>query len=200
MIVNRNIWAAFKDKWNNNVLDLAGSGAPSNGTSGTGVNVKAGPGSVYFDYTNRKPYINIGTAASPIWQLLVQGQVFNVRTRSTVAQVNAGATLLAAITGWKYRLIDAYAISVGGAAGAVTTVDILGTQGASGVKLVAFAQASLTQSTLLRAGASGGTILADGASFVANDEATAITIGKTGASVTTATHIDTQLLYTIEKA
>lgn len=121
-----------------------------------------------------------------------------LRQRVTIAEVNAGLTLLPAIAGSKYRLHDAAAIAVGGAAGAVTTVDILATQSASSVKLVAFGQAALTQNTLLRAGASGGTILAAGASFVANDANTAITIGKTGSDVTTATHIDVLLTYAVE--
>lgn len=125
--------------------------------------------------------------------------VQNIRRRCTVAEVNAGVTLLAAIAGHKYRMVGCTAISVGGAAGAVTTVDVLGTQ-SSGVKLVAYAQASLTQSTLLRDGASGAAILTDGASYVACDANTAITVGKTGASVTTATHIDINFDYVIEKA
>lgn len=127
------------------------------------------------------------------------GLARSIRTRFTIAEVNAGATILAAITGRKYRLIDVLAISVGGAASAVTTVDILGTQGAAGVKLAAFAQASLTQSTVLRPGVAGTTVLADGASFVQNDAATAVTIGKTGSSVATATHIDVVLTYAIEE-
>ena len=126
--------------------------------------------------------------------------VHNVRTRFTIAQVNAGATLLAAISGYKYRMVSCKAISVGGAAGAVTTVDVLGTQSTSSVKLVAYAQASLTQSAVLTAGDSGAAVLADGASFVANDANTAITVGKTGSSVTTATHIDVIFDYTIEAA
>lgn len=126
------------------------------------------------------------------------GCVRQLRSRVTIANVNAGATLLPALAGRKYRLTDAALISVGGAAGAVTTVDILGTQSTSSVKLLAGAQANLTQSALVRAGGTGGTILADGASFVACDTNTAITIGKTGSSVTTATHIDVLLSYVIE--
>lgn len=125
------------------------------------------------------------------------GTVRHIRKRFSIAEVNAGATLLPAQAGLAYRMIDASAIAVGGSAAAVTTVDILGTS-TTGRKLVAFAQASLTQSTLLRAGASGATILADGASFTANDANTAITIGKTGSSVTTATHIDVSFFYTVE--
>jgi hypothetical protein len=126
--------------------------------------------------------------------------VQNKRVRATIAQVNAGLELLPALNGYAYRLIDVLAISVGGAAAAVTTVDVLATQATAAVKLAAFAQASLTQSTVLRPGVSGTTVLADGASFVANDAGTAITVGKTGSAVTTATHIDLILTYAVEAA
>lgn len=128
----------------------------------------------------------------------INPKVRNVRTRFTIAQVNAGATIVPAITGQKLRMVDCTAISVGGATGAVTTVDILATQAAASVKLVAYAQASLTQSTLLRDGASGAAILADGASYAANDTGTALTVNKTGATATVATHIDVNLNYVIE--
>lgn len=121
-----------------------------------------------------------------------------LRTRVTVAQINAGLTLLAAVVGKAYRLHHAAAIAIGGNAGAVTTVDLKATQGASGVSLVAWAQASLTRSAVLVAGATGAAVLADGASFVANDANTAITIIKAGADVTVATHIDVLLSYTLE--
>lgn len=121
-----------------------------------------------------------------------------LRTRVTTANVNAGATLLAAIPGLKYRIHDMAFIAIGGGAATATTVDILGTQSASSVKLLAAAVAALTQNTLLRAGATNATILAAGASFVANDANTAITIGKTGSDLATATHIDVLLTYSIE--
>lgn len=126
------------------------------------------------------------------------GGSYTSRFRVATADVNTGLTLLAALVGYKYRLLDAFAIAIGGAASAVTTVDILATQAAGSVKLVAFAQASLTQSTQLRAGASGAAILPDGASYAVNDVNTAITIGKTGSSLATATNIDVVLTYTIE--
>lgn len=125
-------------------------------------------------------------------------RIRNVRTRFTIAQINAGATLVPAITGQKLRMVSCSAVSVGGAAAAVTTVDVIGTQATSAVKLVAYAQASLTQSTVLKDGASGASMLADGASYEACDTGKAITVGKTGASVTTATHIDINLCYVIE--
>lgn len=124
------------------------------------------------------------------------GTLRQLQQRVTIAEINAGLTLLPAQPGLSYRLVDAFVIAVGGAVGAVTTVDILATL-TTGRKLVAFAQASLTQSTLLRAGASGATILANGASFTSNDANTAVTIGKTGSDVTTATHIDVTLFYTV---
>jgi len=123
----------------------------------------------------------------------------SLRARVATANVNAGATLLPALPGYKYRLVDCRALAYGGAAAGVTTVDILGIQSAASVKLVALAQASLTQSALLTAGGAGAAILADGASFVSCDANTPITIGITGSSMTTATGIDVLLGYTIEK-
>jgi hypothetical protein len=123
--------------------------------------------------------------------------VHNFRRRCTIAEVNAGVELLPAITGKGYRMVSCSAISVGGAAGAVTTVDVVGTVSTTR-KLVAFAQASLTQSTVLTSGGSGGTVLADGASYTLNDAGTNISVSKTGPSVTTATHIDIIFSYTIE--
>lgn len=124
----------------------------------------------------------------------------NVRKRFTISQINAGAGLLPAVAGYKYRLLNAKAIAYGGSVGATTTVDILATQGAASVKLVAFAQTSLTQSTVLSPGGTGATVLADGASFVPNDAGTALTIGKTGSALTTATGIDVILDYILEPA
>lgn len=125
-------------------------------------------------------------------------KVRSIRQRFTIAQVNAGATILPAISGQKYRMVDVIGIAVGGSAAAVTTVDILGTQATASAKLAAFAQASMTRSTALRPGVSGTTVLADGASHTACDIGTAITINKTGSDVTTATHVDVILSYVIE--
>jgi hypothetical protein len=127
-----------------------------------------------------------------------QGLVRHIRSRFTVAQINAGATILAAVAGYKYRVLDMAMIAIGGNVGGSTTIDILATQSTSSVKLMAAAIAALTQSALLRAGASNATILADGASFVQNDANTAITISKTGGSATTATAVDVLLSYALE--
>ena len=124
--------------------------------------------------------------------------VLNHRHRVTVAEINAGHEILPAITGKSYRIIGVKAIAYGGAVGTTTTVDVLGTQSAAGVKLAAYAQASLTRSTVLEMGAAGAAVLADGASFVACDAATAVTVGKTGGDADTATGVDFIIDYVIE--
>ena len=121
------------------------------------------------------------------------------RARFTVAEVNAGATILPAPgAGRRIRVHDMALIAIGGAAAGATSVDIIGTQSDVQVKLMSGLVAGLTHNALLRAGApTNGVILAGGASFVANDADTPITIGKTGGSLSTATHIDVHLTYEI---
>jgi hypothetical protein len=148
---------------------------------------------VYSGISQDNVRINSGNATlqtlTVTGSVVAAGAVMNVRQRFTIAEVNAGATLVAAVAGKSIRMVSCKAIAVGGAAGAVTTVDVLGTL-STGRKLVAFAQANLTQSAVLTDGGTGAAVLADGASYTANDAGTAVTVGKTGSSVTTATHID----------
>lgn len=133
-------------------------------------------------------------------RLILPNVVYQVRKRLAIAEINAGATVLPALQGFAYRMVDAAAIAVGGSVGATTGVDLMGTL-STGRKLVAFKTAGLTQSTLLRAGtATNGVILADGASFVANDPNTAITVIKDGSDLTTASHVDILLSYCIDPA
>ncbi len=146
---------------------------------------------------SRLKAINLEADTATVTQLNLATNVLNVRKRFTIAEVNAGATLVAAVTGKSIRMVNCKAIAVGGAAAAVTTVDVLGTA-TTGRKLVAFAQANLTQSTVLTAGGTGAAVLADGASYTANDAGTGVTVGKTGSAVTTATHIDVIFDYVLE--
>lgn len=125
------------------------------------------------------------------------GLAKNLRTRLTLAQVNAGATLLAAVPGYKYRLVDYKVIAVGGNAAVGTSVDLTATQSASPALLVVAAQAGLTRSTVVRDGDATGAVLADGASYVQNDVNTAITVAAVG-TFTTATHFDFVLTYALE--
>jgi predicted RecA/RadA family phage recombinase len=120
-----------------------------------------------------------------------------LRVRATLAEVNAGLTLLPAIPGRRYRMVDVGLISIGGAAAGATSVNIRGTQAASVVSLLAAAVAGLTANTLLRAGATNAAILAGGVSFAACDVNTPISLNATG-TLTTSTHIDVLLHYTIE--
>ncbi len=80
------------------------------------------------------------------------GAVRSLRVRTTTANVNAGSTLLPAIAGRRYRLVDASMISIGGNAGGATAIRITGTQSASAVQLVSNTVGSLTQSTRVLAG------------------------------------------------
>lgn len=153
---------------------------------------------VYDGVTHsRLKAINLEADTATVTNLRATGAILNVRKRFTIAEVNAGADLVPAVTGKSIRMVACKAISIGGAAGAVTTVDVLGTLSTSR-KLVAYAQANLTQSTVLVDGGTGGAVLADGASYTANDAGTAITVNKTGSNVTTATHIDVIFDYVLE--
>lgn len=132
--------------------------------------------------------------------LYIQNHTHMFRRRFTIAEINAGVAWLPAIPGWRYRMVAASAIAFGGAVGATTTVDITATLSGSSRKLVAFAQASLTQSTKLTDGISGAAILADGASYSQNDANTGIGVSKTGASLTVATGVEIAFLFTLDPA
>lgn len=181
--------------------------------AGEGALVEGQP--VYWDVANARfsidhsvglPIGSIATAAATgditgavrLHGLSLIGRLLTVRKRLSVAQVNAGATLVPAYPGLKPRLVDSLALAVGGAVTTVTTVDILGVSAAAPRKLVAHAQASMTQSTVLRAGGAGAAVLADGASFTQNDVNTAITANITGAAITVATNIDFEINYQLE--
>ena len=123
---------------------------------------------------------------------------YSLRTRVTLAQLNAGLTLLAAIPGFAYRLIDATLIAIGGAATTGTSVNLIGTRAAAPVQLLVAAVAALTQSALVRIGAANAVILADGASFTALDVNTPITVITVGAAMTVLTNLDVVLTFAID--
>lgn len=125
-----------------------------------------------------------------------------LRVRATTAEVNAGKVLLPALPGIKWKIHDAAMIAIGGAATGATSVDLLGTKGASASRPLVIAVAALTQSALVRMGATNAVILADGASFTAHDANTSISVTKQsgGSNLATATHIDVFLLYIAEAA
>jgi hypothetical protein len=49
------------------IVFVSGSGAPTNGTTGTGAG-RYGINSRYFDYTGNVEYVNVGTKAAPLWE------------------------------------------------------------------------------------------------------------------------------------
>jgi len=122
------------------------------------------------------------------------------RTRVTLAQLNAGFTLLPALPGVRWRMTDMAMIAIGGAATAGTSANIIGTRSAAAVQLLVTAIAALTRSALVRAGATNAVILADGASFTALDANTAITTITVGSAMTTMTHLDILLGYVADQA
>jgi hypothetical protein len=130
------------------------------------------------------------------------GLVRGGRTRYTLAQLNAGQTLLPALPGVRWRMISASMLAVGGAATAATSVNIVGTQAGSAVNLWIVTIAALTRSTKVStevtptAGVS--TLLADGASYAQNDANTAVTLANVGSAMTTLTALDVFLWYTAD--
>ena len=131
--------------------------------------------------------------------------LFHLRTRVTVAQLNAGFTLLPAIAGKNYRIVDAAMLAVGGAGTTATSVNIIGTRAAAPVQLFVAAVARLVQSVRLvtgtpfaTAGAESLTTLADGASFTPLDANTGITVITVGSAMTVLTNLDVSLAYVIE--
>lgn len=118
------------------------------------------------------------------------GVVKTLRTRLTIAQINAGIDLLPGLLAVRWRLVDAWMIAIGGAVTSNTSVNISGMVAGTATQLLACAQAALTQSTLLRAGAANAAILANGASFTQQDANAALRATNVGSAITVATHVD----------
>jgi hypothetical protein len=200
----KNMMAVLDQMVKNDVYFAVDAGVPTSGASGTGAGF-AGPGSQYINLSTGIVYSNIGTKAIPQWVLSGGTAIAGVgsdqalRLRFTTAQVNAGATIIPAIPGWKIRVLDMSMIAIGGAATGATTVVINGVQATVTVALLSVAVAALTQGAVVRAGAANANVLADGLSFIANDVNTPITIAKTGAGLATATAIDVIISYQIEQ-
>lgn len=70
------------------------SGAPTNGSSGTGATLAA-PGSQVLDYTNGVKYMNIGTKAAPVWTPLSPVTI-SVSSANILAMNGAAVNLVAA--------------------------------------------------------------------------------------------------------
>ncbi len=107
----KNIWAGLRQLADLDVWHIAQAGAPTNGTSGTGVGF-AGIGAQYTNTTNGAVYINTGTKASPTWSLLASsasapfgvfaaGTVSSGATTGTSISVTGALTTDVAVVTWK---------------------------------------------------------------------------------------------------
>lgn len=76
------------------VQNLSGSGAPTNGTSGTGAG-KSNLGSHYRDYTNGVTWENVGTKASPTWSPITP-RIFSVSSTNILNMFTTPVNLIAA--------------------------------------------------------------------------------------------------------
>lgn len=151
---------------------FAGAGAPTNGTSGTGVG-KFDLGSMYQDSTNGNVWVNQGSKASPSWSLLLPSQglgagVLTQLVKTVTAIADDAATTLFTITipnpasaaTWVSAMLDISIMGVAGAGGAIgagesntiatCTVALVRTTGAATVAAVS----TLTQTAV--AASSGG--------------------------------------------
>jgi hypothetical protein len=109
----------------------------------------------------------------------------NYTGKLTVAQINAGITVVAAEPGLTIKATDFYMKAIGGAVGAVTTIDIKDTA-ASPVTVGTCAQAQLTENAILRAGATGTVHTNLGEALTAGK---GLQVVKNGSDITTATHV-----------
>jgi hypothetical protein len=154
----------------------------------------------FIKRSNRAEIFNID---GPSARLNLSGSVslFNTRRHVTLDQVKAGYTVLPAVPGYQYQIVDCAMVAVGGAAAGATSVNLKGTQSAGVVNLVVNAVGGLTQSTKLPMGeAATSVILADGASFAPCDVNTAITVEDAGPDLTGPTYVDVIVSYALIKA
>lgn len=143
------------------------------------------------------------SSASAPTLIRVPGATISVQTtrqRFTTAEWNAGVTILAAIAGWKYKIVDISLIAIGGNAATATSVRVSGTQSASVVRLMTALIAALTQSTVVKPNSANVTMLADGAWATECDANTAITGDVNNNNLATATHVDVIVSYVLVQA
>ena len=129
------------------------------------------------------------------------GVVLCKRQRCLDSEINAvaGVVILPAIPLHTYRMVSAKMIAYGGAITQLTSVDLMGDDGSAAI-LVSYLQAQATENTVLFDGITGATVLAAGASYVANPAGVAISLIGVGTNETTADGVDLIIEYVIEAA
>lgn len=180
------------------IRNVSAAGSASERDARVPIKDPLSPGLIYRTDTGA---LEVYDPTTSLWRPVASAMtsVQQLYRRLTVAEVNTGATLLAAVAGIKYRMTSCRIIAKGGAATTGTSVDITGTQTTAKI-LVSFLQANLTQSAVVSAGGTGGTVLADGASFAVCDVNTAITIAKVGTDFTVVTGFDVFFDYVVVPA
>lgn len=132
------------------------------------------------------------------------GMKLHLRTRVTLAEMNAGKTLLTAMPGVKYRLCDVKVIAIGGntaATAAATGLAIYGTRSGTSTALYTALLAALTENSVCQINTADTSVVAAGALWQPNDRATAITCRAVSAGaydLITATHFDILLDFCLE--
>lgn len=142
----KNIYAAFKERVQLAVYDIVDSGAPTNGTSGTGAGF-AGIGSTYTDTVTGNCYINTGTKASPTWLVYNPGNTYisgtgQVSLAKATYDFSVDGGAISTITFATNATIPSGAIILGG------IIDVLtpGTTSASGTMALGTSAGSSTTS------------------------------------------------------
>jgi hypothetical protein len=128
------------------------------------------------------------------------GKTYTSFTAATLANINTGATLIAAVPGYKIRLLDVIMVATGANLTTVTSVDIKGTQGTAKV-LLAMAVGGLVRSTVnTPTTATHAAPIADGFLFKVCDVNTAITVLKAGTDAAASATVDITLTYELVRA
>lgn len=113
----------------------------------------------------------------------------------TKAQVNAGVIVVPRAPGRVYYVVDAWMRAIGGACTANTSIDI--TDDTTGTIACLFAQAGLTQNTVLRAGAANTTATNLNAALTQGE---GIKVANVGTAADTLTHLDVCIHYVVASA
>ncbi len=128
----KDIWASLRQMADRDIWDIADTGAPTSGTSGTGVGY-SGPGSVYTNISNGAKYVNTNTKASPTWSILASSAVATANIVASGTNTSGATTSVAiAITG---ALTTDIAL-VGFRNAPQTTADMVATPTTTGITVV----------------------------------------------------------------
>ena len=124
--------------------------------------------------------------------------VYSMQDSVSLAELNAGKTLITAVAGRTITILDWVVIPVGGAVAACTAVTMSDTAG-SPVLVATIPQADATEDAILRPWT---TNIVNGAAGIgaALTAAKGLTIEKTGSAATTVTSLTVRVSYTIADA